>query len=107
MHESDQFTETGSGQTQGKALKNITAVCFSQGNTPGNCKPAELQQLAWYHNALRGNITQAQAAFGTRDGHFLTSCERSDQAMLSSACFHAELIMLSSSCCHAELILLS
>ena len=95
MHESDQFTETGSGQTQGKALKNIAAVCFSQGNTPGNCKPAELQQLAWYHNALRGNITQAQAAFGTRDGHFLTSCERYGQAMLSSACFHAELILLS------------
>ena len=39
--------------------------CGLKGNTPGSCTPPQLKELAWYHNALKGNITHAQAAFGT------------------------------------------
>jgi hypothetical protein len=53
--------------------------CSIKGNTPGNCKPQELHALAQYHNALRGNITLAQSAFGTRDSHFLTSCNQHEE----------------------------
>ena len=53
--------------------------CGIKGNTPGNCKPQQLEALAQYHNALRGNITHAQSAFGTRDSHFLTSCNQHEE----------------------------
>lgn len=53
--------------------------CSISGNTPGNCKPAQLKDFAAYHGWLRGNITRAQAKFGSRDGHFLTSCNQHEE----------------------------
>jgi hypothetical protein len=53
--------------------------CSIKGNTAGNCKPQQLVALAQYHNALRGNITHAQSTFGTRDSHFLTSCNQHEE----------------------------
>ena len=53
--------------------------CGLKGNTPGSCTAAQLKELVWYHNALQGNITHAQAAFGSRDGHFMTSCNQHEE----------------------------
>jgi hypothetical protein len=54
--------------------------CRIKGNTPGNCNSQQLTDIAWYRKVLQGNITQAQAKFGSRDGHFLTACNQHEES---------------------------
>ena len=53
--------------------------CHLNGNTPGSCTAEQLPLIAAYSAELRGNITAAQAKFGKRDGHFLTSCAQHEE----------------------------
>ena len=53
--------------------------CSISGNTPGSCKPAELEAFAEYAMMLKGNITAAQVPFALRDGHFLASCNQHEE----------------------------
>ena len=53
--------------------------CKISGNTPGTCKAPELKAVAQYHEVLKNNITHAQAQYGTRDGHFLTSSNQHEE----------------------------
>ena len=45
----------------------------------GSCTAKQLPLIAAYSAELRGNITAAQAKFGNRDGHFLTSCAQHEE----------------------------
>lgn len=56
--------------------------CQISGNTPGNCNATSaptLADFAVFSDNLKGNITAAQAQFGSRDGHFLTSCNQHEE----------------------------
>ena len=56
--------------------------CQISGNTPGNCNATSAPTLADFADFsanLKGNITAAQAQFGSRDGHFLTSCNQHEE----------------------------
>ena len=52
------------------------------GNTPGTCNATSaptLADFAVFSGNLKRNITAAQARFGSRDGHFLTSCNQHEE----------------------------
>ena len=56
--------------------------CQIAGNTPGNCNATSsptLTDFAAFSDSMKGNITAAQAQFGSRDGHFLTSCNQHEE----------------------------
>lgn len=48
--------------------------CQLNGGTPGSCSTEEVAAIIEYSHTLKANITAAQATFGSRDGHFFTSC---------------------------------
>jgi len=45
----------------------------------GTCSPAEAAAVAEYARELGDNVTAARAAFGARDGAFLTSCAQHEE----------------------------
>lgn len=53
--------------------------CSLSGNTAGSCNASEVAAILDFSHALKANITAAQAAFGTRDGHFFDSCSFHEQ----------------------------
>ena len=46
----------------------------------GGCSPAQAAAAAGYARALGDNVSAARAAFGARDGAFLTSCTQHEQS---------------------------
>ena len=53
--------------------------CSLKGNTAGSCNAGELAAIQSFSAWMVGNITQAQSAFGARDGHFITSCNQHEE----------------------------
>ena len=46
----------------------------------GGCSPAQTAAIQEFHLEMMGNITAAQAQYGDRDGHFLTSCFQHEES---------------------------
>ena len=46
----------------------------------GSCSPQEVASILAFGDAMEASIVTAQAAFGARDGHFLTSCNQHEES---------------------------
>jgi hypothetical protein len=52
----------------------------------GGCTPAEEAAITAYALDIQNNVTEVQATFGTRDGHFITSCWQHEEVRGSTSC---------------------
>lgn len=59
------------------------APCSFNGSLPGKCTQTEVSSMLQFATELGDSVVNAQAPFGNRDGHFLTSCSQHEESCRS------------------------